>query len=175
MSTRFFRRGLTKVRFLPTIVAREVDADGDEIVGSPSRAELTAGTDLSPEVADIAGWQLTNAPIATPNLNDKFTPQIEGEDTVSDSSLTFYDQKAADEDTIRVALAKGGAGFIVVLPYGDVPTARCQVYAVTSTGVNDEFTVGNDAARFMVGFAITEVPNLNAVVPAAGPHHPAPL
>jgi hypothetical protein len=161
---RFFRRGVTKIRFLPAVAATEV-VDGETIVGSPTRAEITAGSDLSGDVADIAGWSLNNAAIATPNLADRFTPQIPGEDTVGDSSLTFYDRD--DSETIRTALAKGTEGFVLIMPYGDVPTKRCAVYPVRSAGVNDEFSLGNDAARFVVGFAITDVPNQDAVIPAA--------
>ena len=161
---RFFRRGVTKFRFCPA-VAGTVVVDGETIIGSPTRAELTAGIDLSGDIADIAGWTLTNSPIATPNLADRFTPQIPGEDTAGDSSLTFYDRD--DSETIRDALLKGTDGFMVVMPYGDVPTKRCAVYPVTSGGVNDEFSTGNDAARFVVGFSITGVPNQDAVIPAA--------
>lgn len=152
---RFFRRGVTKVRFLPTIAAT---------TGVPTRAEITAGTDLTPNLAEMSGWQLTNSPIAVPNMADAFTSQISGEDTVSDSSLTFY-----DDDTVagvRTTLAKGTSGFIMVLPYGDVATRRSQTYPIKTTGVNDEFSVGNDAARFVVGVAVTGTPNLNATIPA---------
>jgi hypothetical protein len=156
---RFFRRGITKIKFLPTVAAVE-----DDHVGSPTRAEITAGLDLSVDIADIAGWQLNNSPIATPNLQDAFTSQIDGEDTVADSSLTFYDRD--DSETIRTGLAKGTAGFMVIFPYGDVATKRCSVFPAKSTGVNDEFSLGNDAARFVVGFAITALPNQEAVIPA---------
>lgn len=164
MAGRFFRRGVTKIRFLPAVAATVV-VNGETIVGSPTRAEINAGTNLSSDIADIAGWSLSNSPIATPNLADRFTPQITGEDTVGDSSLTFYDRD--DSTTIRTALAKGTNGFILIMPYGDVPGKRSEVYPITSAGVNDEFSVGNDAARFVVGMAITGVPNQNATVPAA--------
>ena len=35
-----------------------------------------------------------------------------------------------------------------------------------STGVNDEWSLGNDPARTGVGFAITATPEQEAVVPA---------
>lgn len=159
---RFFRRGITAVVLVPTIAAST-----GGVVGSPTRAELDAGEDLSEDVADITGWQLTNSPIATPNLRDKFTGQIEGEDTIGDSSLTLYDR--TPENTMRASLAKGTQAFLVILPYGDVPARRCQIYPVTVTGVNDEYSIGNDPARFVTGFAITAPPNLNGTVPATGP------
>lgn len=157
---KFFRRGISKIYFLPAVA----DVTG---VISPTRAEITAGQDLSPGVSEIAGFQLNNSPIPTPNLAEIFTSQIEGEDTTADSSLTFNDDDT--DDDIRTAVAKGTSGFILLLPYGDVPTKRCEVWPVRSTGVNDEWTTGNDPARFAVGFAVTATPEQNGVIPAAGP------
>lgn len=151
----FYRRGRSKMRFLPAVAG-----------SSPTRSEITAGTDLSPKIASIAGFGINNARIATPNLAEVFTPEIDGPDEVSGASaLTFYDDDSST--TIRTVLAKGTAGFILMMPYGDVPTKRCEVWPVKTTGVNDEpWSVGNDPARFVVGFAITSTPTQNAVVPA---------
>lgn len=150
---RFFRRGVSKVHFLPAVAGT-----------SPTRAEITAGTQLSVDVADISGFQLQNKPIETPDLSTVFNTQIDGPDEAADSSLTFYDQDNAT--TIRTALSKGTAGFIVLFPYGDVPTKRCEVWRVKSTGVNDEWDLGATAGQFQVGFAVTAVPVQNGVIPA---------
>lgn len=152
---RFFRRGVSAIHFLPAVAN----------LAAPTRAEITAGDDLTAAVAEINGFQLSNSPIPTPNLAEVFTPQIEGEDTVADSSLVFNDDDT--DEVIRTALAKGTAGFLLLLPYGDTPTKRAEVWPVTSTGVNDEWSVGNDPARFAVGFAVTATPEQDAVVPAA--------
>ena len=154
MAGKFFRRGITKVKFLPAIASALL---------VPTAPELTAGTDLTVDLAEVSGWQLTNSPIPVPSMADKFTSQIEGEDTVADSSLTFYDRD--DAEVIRDVLAKGVVGYIVIAPYGFTAAKRLQVYYCSSTGVNDEFSVGNDAARFMVGFAIKSTPNLDATHP----------
>jgi hypothetical protein len=82
---------------------------------------------------------------------------------VAASTLTFLDDDASS--TIRAALAKGTAGFILLEPYGDVATKRCEVWPVKTTGVNDQWTVGNDPAHFVVGFAITNVPSQNGTIP----------
>jgi hypothetical protein len=154
---RFFRRGISKITFVPTI------AD----VAVPSRAEIDAGTKLSPQIGDIGGLQFTNSPIATPDLESTFTTTIPGEDTSDNPQLTFYDDDSAE--VIRTALAKGTKGYLVLLPYGDVPTKRAEVWPVESTGVNDEWSTGNDPARFTVQFGVTAVPDQDSVVPAAAP------
>lgn len=151
---KFFRRGISKIHFVPAVAN----------LAAPTRIEITAGEPLSPGVSEINGFELSNSPIPTPNLEDQFTPQIDGEDTVSDSSLIFNDDDT--DDDIRTAIAKGTSGFLVFMPYGDTATKRCEVWPAKSTGVNDEWNTGNNPARFAVGFAITAVPEQDAVVPA---------
>lgn len=150
---KFFRRGVSKMLFAPSVAGT-----------SPTRGEITASADMTPQVAGISGFQLTNAPIGVPNLKDIFTPQIQGEDTVSDSTLTFNDDDTST--AIRTALAKGTAGFVLLMPYGDVPTKRMEKWPARTTGVNDEWSVDNTPAKFVVGFAITDVPVQNGVIPA---------
>jgi hypothetical protein len=133
-------------------------------LAAPTRAEINAGVDLTSEITAISGFQLTNSPIPVPNLGTVFTPQIEGEDTVADSMLTFNDDDASD--TARAALAKGTAGFLLFMPYGDVTAARAEVWPVRSTGFNDEWSLDNVAAKAMAGFAVTDVPEQDAAVPA---------
>lgn len=155
---KFFRRGVSKIYFLPAVADTTLPFN-------PTRAEITAGTDLSPFVNGLAGFQFANTRIDTPILSSSFTPEIDGPDEVGDSTLTFLDDDTST--TVRTALAKGTAGFIFLMPYGDVPTKRGEVWPVKSTGVNDEWSMGNDPARFTVGFAITDPPSQNSVIPAA--------
>jgi hypothetical protein len=142
---RFFRRGVSKVKFLPAVAGT-----------SPTRAEITAGTDLSPQVAAIGGF--------TPDLATSFDSQIDGPDTTDASTLTFYDDDSAA--TIRTALAKGTSGYVVLFPYGDVVGKRCEVWQSKSTGVNDQWGLDATAAQFQVGFAVLSRPNQNGVTPA---------
>lgn len=150
---KFFRPGTSKMSFLPAVAGV-----------SPTRPEITAGTALSDQANSIDGFQFQNARIDTQVLGSSFVPQIDGPDEVGESSVTFLDDDASS--TVRTALAKGTTGFIVFFPYGDVPTKRCEKWPVKSTGVNDEWSIGSDPARYVVGFAITNPPTLNAVVPA---------
>lgn len=151
----YFRRGITQFHFLPSV----------SNLAAPTRAEITAGVNLSEFIADVSGWQLKNSPIQTPRLANRFTTQIPGEDTADESTLTLDDDK--DDTTVRDGLPKDEEGFILKMPTGDVPTDRCEVWPVTITGANDLISMGNDPARYVVGFAVTDVPELDAVVPAA--------
>lgn len=150
---RFFRRGVSKVRWAPAVAGN-----------SPTRPEITAGLDLSTAISAINGFQFSNAPIATPDLSDNFDSQITGPDTVGDSSLDFYDDDTAT--TIRTTLAKGTAGYLLLFPYGDVPTKRVEKWPVTSLGVNDAWSMDATAAGFNVQFAVTARPYQTGVIPA---------
>lgn len=150
---RFYRRGISKTKWAPAVAGT-----------SPTRAEITAGVDLSPSVAGINGFQFSNSPIATPDLSDSFDSQISGPDTVGDSSVDFYDDDTST--TVRTALAKGTPGYMLLFPYGDVVTKRLEKWPATTLGVNDAWSMDAVAAQFNVQFAITSRPVQNGVTPA---------
>lgn len=149
---RYTRKGVSKISFVVTIASQ----------AAPTIAEINAGTDLTPQTNDVAGFSFENSPINVPDLATTFVPQIPGEDAAADSTLTFYDDDASS--TIRTALAKGNAGFIVLMPYGKTTTKRCEVWPVKSTGYNDEWTTGNESAKAHCKFAVTAAPNQAATV-----------
>lgn len=151
---RFTRKGKSKIAFVPTIA----------VLAAPTMAEINAGTTLDTQMAEMSGFQFQNSIIKTPDLSTTFVTQIPGEDEADDSSITFYDDDNAT--TIRTALVKGAAGFLVLMPYGKTATKRAEVWAVTSTGFNDEWTVANEAARAMSQLTITAPPVQNAVLAA---------
>lgn len=152
--SRFYRKARTKYFALPAVA--------DPKTG-PTRVEIDAGTPLT-DIAAISGFSLTGSTVPTPDLDSRFVSSVPGDDTVENPSITFWDDDTATE--IRDVLAKDTELFIVYMPYGDVPAKRCEVWQVTSLGVNDQVDL-SAAAQFMVGFSVNEVPEQNAVVPAA--------
>lgn len=136
---------------------------------SPTRAEITAGEDITESIAGITGFALTNSPVTTPDLGSRFDKTVAGIDSAGDSSLNMWDEIArgtAPSDPARDVLAKDTELYMVKMPYGDIPGKRLETWAVTSTGVNDQ----NDMAaamQYQVGFSVREVPEQNGVVPAA--------
>lgn len=151
---RFFRRGISEVHFLPAVAS----------LAAPTAAEITAGEDLTPAISEIQGFQLNNSPITTPDLSTTFDSQIDGPDAADDSGLIFYDDDV--DDAIRTALAKGTDGFVVLMPYGNTTSKRCEVWPARSTGYNDEWSLDAVAARARAGFAITAEPEQDAVITA---------
>ncbi len=159
---RYFRRGTSVILFVP--------GTGP----ATGTASLAGSVDLTDAVAEISGFTFTNSPIPTPDMGNTFTKSIPGEDTAEDSSMTFY-ESLEDTGTVeadaRDALPKGQEGFVVLVPAPVTPGVAAagdsaEIWPVISTGVNREWSAGNDPARFMVQFAITDVPNVNGTIAA---------
>jgi hypothetical protein len=152
---RYTRKGVSKIFFCATLSSQT----------APSIAtDLTTANDITAAISEISGFQFSNDPISTPDLSTLFVSQIPGEDSAEDSAITYYDDDTTT--TLRTAQAKGNAGFIVLCPYGKVTSKRAEVWPVKSTGVNDEWTTDNEAARMKVQFAVTATPNQGATIAA---------
>ncbi|MEU5284121.1 hypothetical protein AB0G97_08890 [Streptomyces sp. NPDC020755] len=153
-SVRYYRRGITRVLWVPTIAAP----------ASPTRAELSAGTALEGETGAMDGWQTTSETVPTPALGSRFTPVVGGAITAADSSLTFWASKTGDD--VRALLVREAVGFIVWMDEGDVPTQTMDVYPVTVTA-QAKVRELDSAAQIMCQFAITSEPEENVTIPAA--------
>lgn len=157
--SRYFRRGTTKIYFVPTITN----------TASPTVAQLAAGTELTCEVAEISGFAFQNNPIDVPDMCAEFVKKIPGEDTADDSEMTFYEDDTSNP--LLVTLAKGQQGYIVFFPYGTgganpIAGDDCEVWPVSVAKTTREWSAGNDPARFMTTFTITNVPGLAVTVVA---------
>lgn len=157
--SRYFRRGTTKIYFVSTIA--DIDA--------PTEAEMAAGTDITCDVAEISGFSFSNSPIDVPDMCSPFVKSIPGEDTAEDSSITFYEDNTSNPT--RTLLLKGVEGYMALFPYGvtgGAPSAgdELEVWPVSVASSTREWSAGNEPARFMVEFTITDVPDQDAVVVA---------
>ncbi len=152
----FYRRGVTRFYFCPTVANPK----------APTRAEIAAGVHLK-GVTGVSGFAITRSFIDTPDLDSDFTSNIPGERKAGESSLTFKDKRNAESKAIRAALKEGTNGVMVYMPYGDIPTERCETWPVTCGGVNDQVDMSSFAA-FQSTFATPDPPEQNAVIPAAG-------
>lgn len=149
--SKFFRRGKTRVYFCTTITAPT----------GPAAAEINAGTQLTANVNDMAGFSYTTNQIPTPALDNPFTPSIGGPQVTDDSSITIYLDSASNP--LRTTLALGATGFIVWVDYkasGNIAAAdKVDVYPVTVVGAPKRRSMGDDPAVWECQFAITAVPN----------------
>jgi hypothetical protein len=155
---RFNRKGVTKIKFVPTIASESL---------LPTRSEISAGNDLTDGIRSIDGWSLENQPIETPDMGSTFVAKIDGDDSAADSSLGFYEDNTLDD--IETDLAKGTTGFICIFSKGDVPGGKgLDVYPVKVASNSKAYSTDNEAAQINVAFVITDRPVFNQTVPAAG-------
>lgn len=152
VATRFMRKGITKVYFVPTITA----------LATPTTAQITAGTNLTPQTAEMAGFTFTNNPISTPDMDNAYVSQIAGEDTGEASSITFYELKGGT-DTIHDSQTKGLNGYICIFYAGiagGTPASgdKMEVWPVSISSNARIYTAGNEAAQYRVAYAVTGAP-----------------
>ena len=148
---RFMRKGTTKIWFAPTVTNP----------AAPTVAQITAGTRLDTALSEISGFTFSNSPIDTPDMSSTFVAKIQGEDTVEDSSMTFYEDTTSNP--IMTALSKGANGYVVIFYAGlagAAPAAgdKCEVWPVTVSSNARQYTANNEAAKFQVSFANTAAP-----------------
>lgn len=155
-TSRFFARGVSKCYFLTTVA---------NLSTGPTRSELTAGQDLTNEIADLDGWTVEGEDIETPDLGTEFTSKIPGPTSVDDSSITFYADETGDD--VRTLLTRGTAGFIVWLDGGDVAGSPMDTYPVRVKSQGKSRSLDDDAMTIEISFSITREPVENLVVPAA--------
>lgn len=152
-AVRYYRRGLTKVSWVPTIADK----------AAPSRAELNAGTELSVEVGAVEGWQITSGVVETPTLGSRFDAKIDGPISADDSSLTLYASKTGTD--VRDLLQRGSDGYVVWMDEGDTPGRTMDVFPCRVLAQGKMRDLEN-AAQVRVQFAVTSEPSENVVIPA---------
>jgi hypothetical protein len=152
---RYFPTGVTKYYWIPDLLDPE----------APTRLELDAGTDLSPEIAEVDGFTVSSDQIETPDINSRFTSTIAGRITADESSLVFY--AAANGVDVRALLPRGTNGYIGRLGGGDTATYKMDIFPVTVTSLSKAFGTDDEAARITVQFAVTSEPIEDVAIPAA--------
>jgi hypothetical protein len=154
-SIRYFPPGIRRVYFVATMANYL----------APTRAELNASTDLTPEIAGggMAGWSLAGSTVDVPDLGSVFTSTVPGRLTSPTNSIDMYlSQNSID---VRTLLVRTTNGFIAVLWEGDVPGQKMDVFPVrVITQANDTNT--EDPGKVTLEFAITKIPAITIAIPA---------
>jgi hypothetical protein len=153
VSTRYVRYGLTRVVYALTV----------SNYLSPTRAEINAGQDLSVEVAEISGFQVTGEFVDAPDLVSSFTPKLAGRTTADDSSITMY--ASSNSVDVRTILPRGTTGYIMWFDEGDVPGRKFDIYPITVGSAAKDRSL-EDPARIVISVAVTRTPAENVTVPA---------
>lgn len=139
---RYIPAGTRRIVWVPTI------AD----ITAPTSAELTAGTDLTAEVAEITGFSTESGTVEVPDYGSRQVGKIAGLVTQADSTIKTY--LSTDATDARSLLTRDLAGNVVIFPEGLTASGKMSVYAgkITSAAV-DEVAPG-DPATMTNGFAV---------------------
>jgi hypothetical protein len=152
-SNRFIPEGSTQFYWVPTMANYL----------SPTRAELNAGTDLTPELAESGDWAITSDAVDTPDLKTLFTSQIPGKITVDGSTLNMYSDVAAAD--ARSLMPRTTVGYVVKFPGGDIAGRKMTTFPV-KVGSAAEPTSFGAPTTLNFTYYVTKIPGENLTVPA---------
>jgi hypothetical protein len=152
-STRYYRPGTSKIYFCPTIAN----------IASPTRGELNAGTDISPEVAAVSGWAPSRNFLDAPDLLSAFVPKVSAGLEAGDSTINMY--ASSNSVDARSLLPMDTTGYIVMLYEGDVAGRKMNVFPIKVGSDAQEVDLGN-VAQLVFSFAVTSNPSRNVTIPA---------
>jgi hypothetical protein len=131
---------------------------------APTRAEINAGIDLTGEIAAVNGFEILTPALDVTAFGDLFSVTVPGLPSVTDPcELIFY--ASSNSTDVRTLLRAGTAGFLLVLPEGDVSGQKCEVWPMTVRSMFID-QAGIDApAQIHVQFALTSAIAQNVTVP----------
>jgi hypothetical protein len=153
-SARYIPEGVRHFNFLPAIAT----------LTSPTRSEINAGTDLTPQVSAFGNWGILASAVNTPDLASTFVPNIPGLITVDGSTIDMYADSTSSD--VRTLLPRNTVGFILVLPEGDVPGRKMDVFPVKVMSAEKMASIGGNPATISLNFSVTALPAENVTVPA---------
>lgn len=153
-ASRFFRPGITKCYWVVSIAN----------ISAPTRIELNAGSDLSKDIMDIAGWMVSGQKIDTPDLNSRFVSNIPGLTSADESSISFYQGETGVD--VRSLMPRDTNGNIVWLDGGDVAGRKMDVFPTRVLSLGKQRSMGSEAARLVIQYAVTSEPAENVTIPA---------
>ena len=154
-STRFCDQAVTKVYYLPVIAAA---------TRIPTRAEMNAGTNLTPEINDLSGWVIEAELFDTQPMGSAFKTEGVGSLSAPGSSLTFYTSKNGID--VRSLLPRAATGYVMFCDGGDTVANKAEVFPIVVASVGVLRSTGGEASKVRVVFAITAAPAQAVPIPA---------
>lgn len=144
-----------KVHYLPAVASK----------AGPTVAEITAGTDITPFLPTAGvgvNWTQNNASLAM--LDEAFTAEAVGTEGAA-IQITFVRDDTADD--AWDLFVRGANAFLLISRFGDPAVASVvEVYPIQSHRPVPLPPAENEFQQGQVSLAVTDTPELNAVVAA---------
>lgn len=151
-SSRYIPEGVTHFYFVTTI----------SNYNAPTRGELNAGTDLTPETAAAGDWAINGNAVPAPDLSTLFDSQVAGKISMGTTTLDMYcDLTSTDARTL---MPRGTVGYIVKFPEGDVTGRKMDVFPVKVLAQPKPTNMGNPSV-IQFQYVVTKTPAENVAVP----------
>lgn len=154
-TARYIPAGVTRYLWVPTI----------DDISAPTLAEISAGTDLTAEVAEATGFSTESDQVETPDYGSRVKAKIPGMITLADSTLKLYTSKTATD--ARTLLTQDLAGFVVICPAGIATSGKMNIFPATVASSTIDQVAPGDVATMTVGISVTGQPELNVAIPTA--------
>lgn len=131
---------------------------------TPTGSEINAATDLTLNVAAVAGFMVQGNTVDAPDAGSSFTGKTPGRTTADNSSLTCYISKTGTTADVRSLLSRGQAGYVGIANEGLVTGKTMDVFPATilSLGKSQDIEAN---ATVEVSVSITSTPGENLVIP----------
>lgn len=150
----FMRRGKSATFIVPTIANTD----------SPTVAEVTAGTNISGAVAQINGFETSQARINQAVQKYRTEQQIAGPETFPDANLVLLedDGTGSDEDSLerqeaQTVVIEDASFHVVLLRNATEPVANAvaDIYTVSVGAVNPSWSLDAEPARYTANFFVS--------------------
>jgi hypothetical protein len=130
---------------------------------APTRAEMTASTDLSQNITAISGWAQEQGFADRSVLGSAIIGKIAATIKLSDSSLSF--EAGANSVDARALFTLGAVGYMFVLNEGDIAGQKMNVFKAGVGAVSPQQQMGDTEAQVDVSFGLFSA-NLYVAIPA---------
>jgi hypothetical protein len=129
-------------------------AIADQTTGVPTRAEINAGSELSPALANFEGGVFSANSQDVQNWSSLNVDKVPNFNTLSDLTLTFNaDVAGADPRTL---FTQGSTYNLFRMDTGDTPTRKGDMFFVTVASKSKEITTSGNA-KYVIGMTAQKV------------------
>jgi hypothetical protein len=149
-------------RYIPESVTRYYWVVTFASYNSPTRAELDAGTDLTPEIAAVGDWAINGAAVAAPDLATLFDSQIQGKISMGTTTIDIYADLASVD--ARTLMPRSALGNVVKFPEGDIAGHKMDVFPVRVLAQPKPTNMGNPSV-IQFQYVVLHTPAENVAVP----------
>lgn len=129
---------------------------------APTRSELNAGIDLTAEISEFSGFQLTAADAQVPDLATGFIGSVPARQSASNSEIVFWASLTGND--ARTVFPRGTVGYVIILPEGDVSGQKMEVWPAKVNSMSIDPSM-EDPGKVHVQLSITKIPAQNVTIP----------